>query len=121
MSDHGARYMWIPWAAAGLWAGGVRWAAAASVEGRSAPPKASFLPLFCLLTVPPPPAPHTPTPTPTPPPPPHHPHPHPPPAQAGGAAPGMADMMAGMDMSPDKMKAQFDALGMTPDQFIQKV
>lgn len=42
--------------------------------------------------------------------------------QAGaGGNPALADMMQGVDMSPDKMQAQFDALGMSPDQFIQKV
>lgn len=42
--------------------------------------------------------------------------------QAGASgSPAMAEMMAGMDMSPEKMQAQFDALGMTPDQFISKV
>jgi hypothetical protein len=43
--------------------------------------------------------------------------------QQGGMAanPAMADMLKDIDMSPDKMKSQFDQLGMTPDQFIQKV
>ena len=67
--------------------------------------------------------------------PPHHPRtrssPLPPPPsthtpvcalQAASAnSPAVQEMMAGMDMSPDKMKAQFDAMGMTPDQFISKV
>ncbi|KAI7836497.1 hypothetical protein COHA_009645 [Chlorella ohadii] len=40
---------------------------------------------------------------------------------ASSGSPAMAEMMQGMDMSPEKMQAQFDALGMTPDQFIGKV
>jgi hypothetical protein len=42
--------------------------------------------------------------------------------QAGAANnPAVAEMMSGMDMSPDNMKRQLDAMGMSPDQFIQKV
>ena len=40
---------------------------------------------------------------------------------ASANSPAVQEMMSGMDMSPDKMKAQFDAMGMTPDQFISKV
>lgn len=42
--------------------------------------------------------------------------------QAGAANnPAVAEMMAGMDMSPENMKRQLGAMGMSPDQFIQKV
>jgi len=42
--------------------------------------------------------------------------------QMGGAAPqAVQELMKDVDMSPDKMKAQFDALGMSPEQFVQKV
>lgn len=40
---------------------------------------------------------------------------------AASGSPAVQEMMAGMDMSPEKMNAQFDALGMKPDEFIQKV
>ena len=45
------------------------------------------------------------------------------PGGAGGAPGGgaVADMFAGVDMSPDRMRAQFDSLGMTPEAFVQKV
>ena len=33
----------------------------------------------------------------------------------------MAEMMQGMDMSPENMKKQLGAMGMSPDQFIGKV
>lgn len=38
-----------------------------------------------------------------------------------GAPPAVQELMQGVDMNPDKMKAQFDALGMSPEEFIQKV
>eukprot|EP00890_Picochlorum_soloecismus_P000707 jgi/Picsp_1/1637/NSC_05112-R2_---NA--- len=42
--------------------------------------------------------------------------------QMGGAAPdAVQELMKDADMSPDKMKAQFDALGMSPEEFVQKV
>jgi hypothetical protein len=42
--------------------------------------------------------------------------------QMGAAAPqAVQDLMQDADMSPEKMKEQFDALGMTPEDFVQKV
>lgn len=40
---------------------------------------------------------------------------------AAAGNPAVTEMMKGMDMSPEKMQAQFDQLGMSPDQFISKV
>ncbi|EFN51559.1 hypothetical protein CHLNCDRAFT_59183 [Chlorella variabilis] len=40
---------------------------------------------------------------------------------AASGSPAVQEMMQGMDMSPEKMNAQFDQLGITPDQFLQKV
>ena len=39
----------------------------------------------------------------------------------GGAPPAVQELMQDADMSPEKMKEQFDALGMTPEQFVSKV
>jgi hypothetical protein len=42
--------------------------------------------------------------------------------QMGGDAPAaVQELMKDADMSPDKMKEQFDALGMTPEEFVGKV
>lgn len=42
--------------------------------------------------------------------------------QAGASDnPAIAEMMSGMDMSPENMKKQLGAMGMSPDQFIQKI
>jgi STI1 domain len=38
-----------------------------------------------------------------------------------GAPPAVQELMNSGEMNPDKMKAQFDAMGMTPEEFIQKV
>jgi hypothetical protein len=42
--------------------------------------------------------------------------------QMGAGAPqAVQDLMKDADMSPEKMQEQFDALGMTPEDFVQKV
>ena len=43
--------------------------------------------------------------------------------QMGGVAPpdAVQELMKDADMNPDKMKAQFDALGMSPEEFVSKV
>jgi len=38
-----------------------------------------------------------------------------------GAPSAVQELIKDADMSPEKMKAQFDALGMSPEQFVQKV
>jgi len=39
----------------------------------------------------------------------------------GDAPPAVQELIKDADMSPDKMKDQFDALGMTPEEFVGKV
>lgn len=39
----------------------------------------------------------------------------------GNAPPAVQELIKDADMSPEKMKEQFDALGMTPEQFVSKI
>jgi hypothetical protein len=42
--------------------------------------------------------------------------------QMGAGAPAaVQELIKDADMNPDKMKAQFDAIGMSPEEFVQKV